>query len=271
MLKELKRLFTLSLSNPTQTGFSEQQKALIRLDEHREVVESIETHTSLLSDRPWHINHMADLDDYLTKQLQISCKKDPIASNEFNTRLRKRPAIFDTKKGVRNNMKLTNKHPNIIGELSVTATTSDNDSPCTVTYQWKPHYIHAISLLSASLDLLNKNRSLPLNIISFNDKPLPTHFVHHNELIEQALSDFMLITNEEGYYFKSKYAESSLEVLRYAIHRENENEHLASIDYEQQPSLLAKEQDINPPLNYLEAYLELLEVNMLIINEVCNP
>lgn len=93
MLKQLKRLFTLYLSNPTQTEFSEQQKALIRLDEHREVVESIETHTSLFSERPWHIDHMADLDDYLTEQLQIG-KKAPISSCEFSTRLRKRPAIL---------------------------------------------------------------------------------------------------------------------------------------------------------------------------------
>ena len=94
MLKQLKRLFTLYVYSPTQTGFSEQQKALIRLDEHREVVESIETHTSLFSERPWHINHMADLDDYLTEQLQIHGNKSPIANNELNTRLRKRPAIL---------------------------------------------------------------------------------------------------------------------------------------------------------------------------------
>lgn len=33
-------------------------------------------------------------------------------------------------------MKLTNKHPNIIGELSVTATTFDSGSPCTITFEF---------------------------------------------------------------------------------------------------------------------------------------
>ncbi|AHZ73305.1 hypothetical protein OU5_P0053 (plasmid) [Pseudomonas mandelii JR-1] len=38
-----------------------------RLDEHRELVESIEGSTSLFSDQPWHVKHMATQDDYLMR------------------------------------------------------------------------------------------------------------------------------------------------------------------------------------------------------------
>lgn len=38
-----------------------------RLDEHREVVESIAASTSLFVDAPWHISHMAVQDDYLMR------------------------------------------------------------------------------------------------------------------------------------------------------------------------------------------------------------
>lgn len=37
-----------------------------RLDEHRELVESIEK-TSLNKDKPWHVTHMATQDDYLMR------------------------------------------------------------------------------------------------------------------------------------------------------------------------------------------------------------
>ena len=33
-------------------------------------------------------------------------------------------------------MKLTNKHPNIIGWLKITATTFDSGSPCTITFEF---------------------------------------------------------------------------------------------------------------------------------------
>lgn len=36
-----------------------------RLDEHRELVESIEQNTTLLKTHEWHINHLATQDDYL--------------------------------------------------------------------------------------------------------------------------------------------------------------------------------------------------------------
>lgn len=38
-----------------------------RLDEHREVVESIAASTTLFMDAPWHISHMAVQDDYLMR------------------------------------------------------------------------------------------------------------------------------------------------------------------------------------------------------------
>ncbi|MFC5550300.1 hypothetical protein [Massilia aerilata] len=38
-----------------------------RLDEHREVVESIAASTTLFVDSPWHIDHMAVQDDYLMR------------------------------------------------------------------------------------------------------------------------------------------------------------------------------------------------------------
>lgn len=38
-----------------------------RLDEHRELVESIAASTTLFVDAPWHIGHMAVQDDYLMR------------------------------------------------------------------------------------------------------------------------------------------------------------------------------------------------------------
>lgn len=38
-----------------------------RLDEHRELVESIEASTSLLNDKFWHVGHLATQDDFLMK------------------------------------------------------------------------------------------------------------------------------------------------------------------------------------------------------------
>jgi hypothetical protein len=38
-----------------------------RLDEHRELVQSIEGSTALFVDKPWHVLHMATQDDYLMR------------------------------------------------------------------------------------------------------------------------------------------------------------------------------------------------------------
>ena len=38
-----------------------------RLDEHRELVEAIESKTSLFQESPWHIHHLATQDDYLMR------------------------------------------------------------------------------------------------------------------------------------------------------------------------------------------------------------
>ncbi|MFQ0972220.1 hypothetical protein [Gilliamella sp. BG6] len=42
-----------------------------RLDEHREVVESIRDHTDLFKTHEWHIWHMATQDDYLMRLFYI--------------------------------------------------------------------------------------------------------------------------------------------------------------------------------------------------------
>lgn len=38
-----------------------------RLDEHRELVEAVHTHTQLYQERPWHIAHAETQDDYLMR------------------------------------------------------------------------------------------------------------------------------------------------------------------------------------------------------------
>lgn len=38
-----------------------------RLDEHRELVQSIEESTSLFANKPWHVTHLAVQDDYLMR------------------------------------------------------------------------------------------------------------------------------------------------------------------------------------------------------------
>lgn len=38
-----------------------------RLDEHREVVEQIQSQTNLFTECPWHVGHMATQDDYLMR------------------------------------------------------------------------------------------------------------------------------------------------------------------------------------------------------------
>ncbi len=38
-----------------------------RLDEHRELIESIEASTSLLTDKFWHVGHLATQDEFLMK------------------------------------------------------------------------------------------------------------------------------------------------------------------------------------------------------------
>lgn len=38
-----------------------------RLDEHREVVERIQSSTTMLIEYPWHVRHLAEHDDYLMR------------------------------------------------------------------------------------------------------------------------------------------------------------------------------------------------------------
>ena len=132
---------------------------------------------------------------------------------------------------------------------------------------WKETYSNTVNLLTASLNLINTNNDNLSQVDVITLTPLPIHFSQHENLIEQVLSIFMMITNEDGYFFKSNVPNSSLEKLRYAIHRENENAYLAQFGHGIQPRLLSNNQDIDPTLNYEEAYLELLQLNTLIIIE----
>lgn len=130
---------------------------------------------------------------------------------------------------------------------------------------WQKAYSGAIHLVFSSLALLNKD-----NEHIHSSAPIPTHFNQHNKLIEQLLTMFMKATNQEGYFFKSDTPDSSLETLRAAIHRDNENHYLVSIEYDPRPGLLSKGQSTNPRLNYNEAYLEILQLNTLIISEAAD-
>ncbi|KZN20678.1 MULTISPECIES: hypothetical protein [Pseudomonas] len=70
-----------------------------RLDEHRELVQSIEVSTSLFSEKPWHVSHMATQDDYLMRLFQMvhGCWPDePNQKKRMMTGLpvRARPSIL---------------------------------------------------------------------------------------------------------------------------------------------------------------------------------
>lgn len=132
--------------------------------------------------------------------------------------------------------------------------------------QWQLRYAHSIDLLSASLNFLNETFShSPCESIQFDKKNVPAYFEEHNALIELVVRTLNKITDNEDGGALSVDSDSSLQKLRYAIHRENENYHLASIGYDTQPSLLSKHQDKNPKLNYKEAYFEILELTISVI------
>ena len=95
--------------------------------------------------------------------------------------------------------------------------------------EWEKNYVHAIKILSTTLDLISEKNTSPLQGCLLHSIPLPTHFDEHNALIEQVLSIFMTVAKEDGYFFNSKNKDSSLEKLRWAIHFENER--LQSVDY----------------------------------------
>jgi hypothetical protein len=70
-----------------------------RLDEHRELVQSIEVSTSLFSDKPWHVAHMATQDDYLMRLFKMvhgSWPDEPNQNKRMMTGLpvRTRPSIL---------------------------------------------------------------------------------------------------------------------------------------------------------------------------------
>lgn len=52
-----------------------------RLDEHREVVETIAESTQLFRDAPWHAGHMATQDDYLMRLYNMVYGSWPDESN----------------------------------------------------------------------------------------------------------------------------------------------------------------------------------------------
>ena len=70
-----------------------------RLDEHRELVESIESSTSLFAQKPWHVNHMATQDDFLMRLFYMTYGCWPDDSNLKKIMLtgmavRKRPPVL---------------------------------------------------------------------------------------------------------------------------------------------------------------------------------
>lgn len=68
-----------------------------RLDEHREVVESIVASTKLFVESPWHINHMSIQDDYLMRLYYIvhGCWPDDSTSRQTHREMvRARPLIL---------------------------------------------------------------------------------------------------------------------------------------------------------------------------------
>lgn len=55
-----------------------------RLDEHRELVESIQKNTLLLETHPWHINHLSTQDDYLMWLFYLRNGEWPIQGKIIN-------------------------------------------------------------------------------------------------------------------------------------------------------------------------------------------
>lgn len=61
-----------------------------RLDEHRELVEAIRDHTSLLDDRDWHVSHLATQDDYLMRLYYLVNREWPCGDEGRMRELRAR-------------------------------------------------------------------------------------------------------------------------------------------------------------------------------------
>ena len=74
-----------------------------RLDEHREVVEQLHLHTSLLDQCYWHANHLATQDDYLMRLFYLvhDCwpeeaqnGRSPRNGSKIHPQVRARPAVL---------------------------------------------------------------------------------------------------------------------------------------------------------------------------------
>ena len=67
-----------------------------RLDEHRELVESIAESTDLFKAKPWHIGHMATQDDYLMRLFFLRHSQWPLIDNLHTQQgyVRSRPKIL---------------------------------------------------------------------------------------------------------------------------------------------------------------------------------
>jgi hypothetical protein len=68
-----------------------------RLDEHREVVQTIEASTQLFKDAPWHASHMAMQDDYLMRLYNMvhGCWPDDSTLHQKNGEVvRARPVVL---------------------------------------------------------------------------------------------------------------------------------------------------------------------------------
>jgi hypothetical protein len=68
-----------------------------RLDEHRELVESIEKSTDLFIKQPWHIGHAATQDDYLLRLYYMvhGCWPSEVRKHQVNGEsVRMRPKIL---------------------------------------------------------------------------------------------------------------------------------------------------------------------------------
>lgn len=74
-----------------------------RLDEHREVVEQIQQHTSLLRQGYWHASHLATQDDYLMRLFylvhdcwpeEVLNGRSPRNDTKVHPAVRARPAVL---------------------------------------------------------------------------------------------------------------------------------------------------------------------------------
>ena len=122
---------------------------------------------------------------------------------------------------------------------------------------WNARYAMAIKELSSLLSFLEESYGFP---VSSGTPIYPTHFDGHNAVIGNAVSVLSKITSDDDEFFTSEHNGSSLEILRRALFRANENIYLTSLGYDTQKNLLLDNEDTNPTLNYKEAYLEILEV-----------